>query len=88
MSHDLPEFVYLVTSRTEWPVSALADDNPGITAGRVDREVARRRESGNVLSPGDLKVWRARLTDVVEVDLMPETVVRASLRTRDAGAPS
>lgn len=85
MSHKLPEFVYLVTSLREWPVSALADDNPPIMADRVDREVARRGESGNV-SPGDLKVWRARLTDVVEVDLMPETVVRASLRPLDPGS--
>jgi hypothetical protein len=33
--------------------------------------------------PGLVHVWKARLTDVREVDLMPATTVRASLRERE-----
>jgi hypothetical protein len=76
----VPEFVYLVTVDGEWPVSALADDNPGITAERVAAEVERRARSANVWRPDQVKVWRARLADVQPVDLMPATTVRPSLR--------
>ena len=81
---DLPEFVYLVTVDGEWPVSAIALDNPGIIAIVVEREVERRRKSGNVWHPGQVHVWKARLTDMLEVDLMPATTVRASLRERES----
>jgi hypothetical protein len=80
---DLPEYVYLVTVDGEWPVSAIADDHPSI-AEIVESEVERR-----VGTIGDLNyrrrrvhVWKARLVDAVEVDLMPATTVRASLRER------
>jgi hypothetical protein len=78
----LPEYVYLVTVDTEWPVSVIADDNPALTADRVAKEVERRHGSGNVSRPEQVHVWRAQLADVQEVDLMPATVVRASLRER------
>ena len=80
---DLPEYVYLVTVDCEWPVSALADDHPTIMAEVVEREVARRAGSGNVSRPSQVHVWKARLVDVREVDLMPATTVRASLRERE-----
>lgn len=86
MSHDAPEVVYLVTSRTEWPVSSYIGD-PDSAAAWADREVERRRRSGNHVNRSELKVWRARLTDVEELELMPETVVRASLRPRCDGDP-
>lgn len=76
----LPEFVYLVTVETEWPVSAIADDHPSI-AERVDREVQRRRDNVNY-PPARVHVWKARLTDVREVDLMPSVTTRPSLRER------
>lgn len=79
---ELPEFVYLVTVDIEWPVSVVVDYRDTLTAERVEHEVARRRESGNVYRPDQVHVWKARLTDVREVDLMPTTTVRASLRDR------
>ena len=78
---DLPEFVYLVTVDSEWPVSAIADDHPG-TAERVAREVERRSQSGNVWRPGLVHVWKARLADACEVDLLPSVMTRPSLRER------
>lgn len=79
---ELPQYVYLVTVDTEWPVSAIADDNPAIIAGRVEREVARRSASGNVWRDGLIHVWKARLADIREVDLMPSATVKPSLRER------
>jgi hypothetical protein len=81
---DLPEFVYLVTVSNEWPVSAIADCHPS-TADVVEREVERRSKGGNVFRPDQVHVWKARLTDVREVDLMPATEIRASIRERDDG---
>lgn len=81
----LPEFVYLITVDTEWPVSAIAADNGAIIAAQVEREVERRRSSANVSYPQQVHVWKARLADVVEVDLMPSAVVGASLRERTEG---
>jgi hypothetical protein len=78
---DLPEFVYLVTVDTEWPVSAIASDHPSI-AEQVENEVARRRMSRNVLEPRQVHVWKARLADVREVDLMPAVTTRPSIRER------
>jgi len=80
---DLPEFVYLITVDTEWMVTALADDHPSI-AERVDREVQRRCANANY-PPARAHVWKARLADVCEVDLMPAATVRPSLRERDDG---
>lgn len=79
---DLPEFVYLITVDTEWPVTAIADCHPS-TADSVEDEVKRRRASRNVSHPDEVKVWKARLADVRQVDLMPTTTVRASLRERE-----
>lgn len=78
---ELPEFVYLVTVDTEWPVSAIASDHPSI-AEQVEREVARRRASANVSRPGQVHVWKARLADVREVDLIPAVTTGPSLRER------
>ncbi len=82
MSAEIPEFVYLVTVDNEWPVSALAADHPAI-AERVAMEVDRRARSANVYHGNQVKVWRARLTDVRRVDLMPSATVRPSLRVTE-----
>jgi len=82
---DLPEYVYLITVDGEWPVSAIASDHPSI-ADIVESEVKRR--VGTVGDVNDRRhrvhVWKGRLVDGVEVDLMPATTVRASLREREA----
>lgn len=80
---DLPTEVYLVTADTEWPVTVIVNDNDGIIASRVADAVQRRRQSANVLRPEEVRVWRARIADPVEVDFTPATVVPASLRERD-----
>ena len=78
----LPEHVYLITVDTEWPVSVLVDYDRDSTARSVEAEVNRRRESRNISHPGQVHVWKARLADLREVDLMPTTTVHASLRER------
>jgi hypothetical protein len=77
----LPEFIYLVTVDSEWPVSAIADDHPS-TAERVEREVERRCQSGNVPHRSYVHVWRVPVAGAVEVELLPSAVVRPSLRER------
>jgi hypothetical protein len=79
MSHDLPEFVYLVTAQGEWPISAIAGDHPS-TVDLIEREVQRRAQSRNVQTRERVKVWRVRVEAVEEMDLMPSAVVRSSLR--------
>lgn len=72
----IPEFVYLVTVDTEWPVSVIIDYGPQTTPEAVAHEVGRRLKGWR---PDQVKVWRARLTDVREVDFIPATVVPPSL---------
>jgi hypothetical protein len=81
MAKKLPEFVYLITVSSEWPVSAIADDHP-TTAERVETEVERRMKSGNIPDRSYVKVWRVPVRDAVEMDLMPAAVVRPSLREK------
>lgn len=77
----MPEFVYLVTVDGEWPVSAIADDHPS-TASRVEKEVARRTKGASPVLPARAHVWRARLADLTEVDLVPSQAVDPQLRER------
>lgn len=79
MSHVLPEYVYLVTVSTEWPVSAIADDHLS-TPDRLEREVKRRMESANVYDRSQVKIWRVRTHDNEEMELLPAAVIRPSLR--------
>lgn len=76
---DLPEFVYLVTLDHEWPVSAIAGDHPHVAAW-VEAEVARRAPDDWARSHAH--VWRVRVTDVEEMELLPSATVRASLREK------
>ena len=73
----IPDFIYLITVDSEWPVSLIADNET--VAASVEREVHRRASSGNVSHPGQVKVWKARLTDVVPVQLNPAKTVGPSL---------
>jgi hypothetical protein len=81
MSGKLPEFVYLITVSSEWPVSAIAGDHSSV-AETVEREVERRMESANVPHRSYIKIWRVSVKDAVEIDLMPSAVVRPSLREK------
>ena len=71
------EFVYLVSVYGEWPVSAIADDHSS-TPNRIEDEVNRRRESGN----GPVRVWRARIDDLIELELIPARTVGPELKVK------
>jgi hypothetical protein len=76
------EFVYLVTVEGEWPVSVIADDHPS-TPGRIEEEVRRRKRAGS--GPESMvrtHVWKARLADVTEVELIPAHTVEAELKAK------
>jgi len=77
----LPEFVYLVTVDSEWPVSAIAGDHPS-TPDLVEREVERRCQSANVPHRSYVHVWRVPVENAVEMELLPSATVRPSLRER------
>jgi hypothetical protein len=79
---ELPEYVYLVTVDSEWPISALTDDHPTVPEA-VEREVERRRRSENVTHASQVHVYRVRLGDAVEMELLPGRTVKPSLRVRD-----
>ena len=81
MSNKLPELVYLITVKSEWPVSAIADDH-STTPERVEREVERRCRSANVPHRSYVHVWRVPVKDAVEMELMPRAEVKPSLRVR------
>ena len=81
---ELPEFVYLITASSEWPVSAIADDHP-TTPRRVAAEVERRMQSGNCPTIDYIHVWRVPVRDAVEMKLVPEERIPASLREVAAG---
>lgn len=76
-----PEFVYLIVATTEWPVDAVADGPHAVH--HVDRIVAKRLTSGNVQGERHrVKVFRARIEDLEEVELLPATVVGPQLRPK------
>lgn len=77
----LPDHVYMITVDGEWPVTAIVDDHV-TTAARVERAVNERAASLNVYRPDQVRVWKARLADVREVDLVPPVTVPATLRER------
>jgi len=78
---ELPEHVYLVTVDGEWPVSAIADDHPSIAA-TIELAVDRRAHSQNVSNRAQVHVWKARLVDCREVDLIPATTTEPQIRER------
>jgi len=78
----LPEFVYFVTTVNEWPVSVAVDYGDGRTVEAVAELVERRLASQNVLNPAHVHVWKARVTDVEEVEFVPARVTPAELKTR------
>lgn len=81
LSADPPKFVYLIVATTEWPVDAIADGPHAVS--HVQRVVEGRLRSGNV--GGDLhrvKVFRARIDDMEEVEYLPATTVAAQLRPK------
>lgn len=71
------EFIYLVTVDGEWPVSVLADDHPN-TVSRIEYEVNRRTEPFN-----NVRVWRAKITDLAEMELIPSHTVDPQVRVKD-----
>jgi hypothetical protein len=89
----LPEYVYLITVDSEWPVSAIAGDHSSV-AQLIEAEIQRRCQSQNVPNRGYVHVWRVPVQlacsaassaawDATEMELLPPTaVVRPSLREK------
>ncbi len=76
---DLPEHVYVVFTDNEWSVQVVVD----ATSAIVMRE--KRLASGNVSGPSQVHVYRARLSNVTEMGVVPGVpAVPASLAVRDA----
>lgn len=81
---DLPEFVYLITMESQWPVTAVVDYGDAGTARRVEEIVDERVKSGYAgTRRNQVHVWKARLADVREVDLVPAQTIGPELRERD-----
>ena len=81
----LPEFVYLITVDGTWPVSAVADDHP-VTAERVEAEVRRRTSGADTpRSTTHAHVWRVPVKDAAEMELVPASTIKPSLKERERG---
>jgi len=76
---NLPEFVYLVTLESEWPVSAIAHDHPSAPE-RVAKEAARRTSRDNPRSRA--RIWRVPVANAVEMEVLPGQVIEPSLIER------
>lgn len=72
------EYVYLITAEGEWPVSAVAD---GPHAARAVEERARERGKDRVVH-----VWRAKVSGLVELELIPAHTVDAQLKVKVSDA--
>jgi hypothetical protein len=72
------EFVYLVTVDSEWPVTAIADDHPS-TPDRIERAVQDRKQ-GRPLGHHGVRVWRARLADLTEVEFVPAHIIPPEIK--------
>lgn len=83
-----PEHVYVVCVTSEWPIDVISGEPETHAASGVEMVVKRRLESGNVTGREQIKVFKARLTDIEEVELMPTTTVRAALRPKSVDARS
>jgi hypothetical protein len=88
----LPEYVYLITVDSEWPVSAIAGDHPSVPE-LIEAEIQRRCQSQNVPNRGYVHVWRVPVQlacsaasstawDATEMELLPAAVVKPSLREK------
>lgn len=79
---ELPEFVFLITVDGQWPVSVVADGPHAETA--VLKEVERRRRNAEGFS-SRVHIWRAQLTEVVEMSLEPARIIPATLQVKPTG---
>lgn len=83
---ELPQYVYLVKVPGQWPVNAIAANDPLTdepkTAYQVERACNIRNGKLGVEVPQSqqARVYLARLTNVVEVELVPSHTIGASLR--------
>lgn len=81
---DTPTYVYLIRVPGEWPVTVVVDyGDPDTTAREVEDAVKRRKRNGateQFRHDWDHPlVVRARLADLVEVELTPSRTVGPSL---------
>lgn len=74
---DLPEFVYLVTVDSAWPVSVMVAYGDESDGPHLNDLMESRQRSGT--STLQIRAWRARLTDIKPVDVQPERVIPASI---------
>lgn len=75
------EYVYLITAEGTWPVDAVVGDTHAESS--IETAVYRRRTSGNG-SPRLVHVWRARVSDLEEMEFTPTRTVPASLSVKQA----
>jgi hypothetical protein len=68
------QYVYLVTAAGEWPITAIAD---GPHAAYQVEERARQRGKNHAV-----RVWRATISDITEIELIPARTVQAELRAK------
>jgi hypothetical protein len=80
----LPPYVYLVASEGEWPVDAIADDSR-TTVDRVIVAVDDRLAGDrSPYARARIHVYRIPVTGTVEIEVVPEQMVAAELRPKEA----
>lgn len=81
--HKVPREVYVISVSSEWPIDVVSGHPASHAPDEVGRIVGRRMESGNVSQDGhQIKVFKARLADIEEVEFIPARKLPAELKTR------
>lgn len=93
VTHRLPIDVVLISGMpNEWPVSVIwVHDDERTTrlshevalAEATEAQIQRRLKSGNINDRETLKVFRARITDVVQVHTVPSRVLPPEIKSMD-----
>lgn len=85
---ELPRNVYLVKVDGEWPIDVVAEDGGAERlAERLDEIVKNRSMSAGGAGRKCVRVFRARIGDFEEVEVVPARRVGPELRPIEADGP-
>jgi hypothetical protein len=76
----VPEFIYVILESSRWAVTAIPDGP--YAADQVAAEVERRVPQGDTWGMSHLHIYRCRVTEVAEVELIPAREVKAEIQVK------
>lgn len=76
----VPEHAYFILEDSKWPVTAIADGPYVID--HIISEIERRVSRGDEYGMAHLHIFKCKVTDIVEVELIPSQVIKAEIRDK------